>query len=216
MRSDKPSTSASSVGVRHPSEEGYRHREGPGPLGVKVSLRTVHPLSPRTGDRTHGGFSIDSFEAFFEDEDDAEGEADSLVPVEAGRRPRSPPRPSKIADPSTSFSTSMGSNRSSRCLSHSQGDSEGDDNMSAITWPEPAPKKTGRLEVQSGSVADLKDVVDRAEMNSQRNYSSSSKGGEEEEEEDCSLEGDGFLHELDALSYFWAQRRKGIESKAMT
>ena len=30
---------------------------------------------------------------------------------------------------------------------------------------------------------------------------------------DLSLEGDGFLHELDALSHFWAQRRKGVTEK---
>jgi hypothetical protein len=171
-----------------------------------VKLRSVHPQSSGMGCRVQDGVSIDSFEAFFEDDDDVDGETNSLVPVEGGRRLPSSSGPSRDTD--ASLCVSVGSNRSSKSMSHSQGDSEGDDNMSAITWPDPAPKRAVRLEVRSEHTALLRDVTDRAATNTQRNQSVL------EEEEDYSLEGDGFLHELDALSYFWAQRRKGIQSKA--
>lgn len=205
MRSERSSNSI--LSMRRSSEEDPRPYESS--LGVTVRLRTVHPQSTGTGNRSQGGVSIDSFEAFFEDEDDMEGEADFLVPVKAGQHFLSSSDPSRDAE--VSLCVSVGSSRSPKSLSHSQGDSEGDDNMSAITWPDPTPKRTGRLEVQSGNTAELRYVSDRAAINNQRNHSLEE---EEEEEEDCSLEGDGFLHELDALSYFWAQRRKGIQSKA--
>jgi hypothetical protein len=202
MRSER--SSSSSLSVRPSSEEDPRPYEAS--LGVKVRLRTVHPQSSGMSNRVQGGVSIDSFEAFFEDEEDVEGEADSLVPVEGGRRFPHSSDPSKDID--ASLCVSVGSSRSSKSLSHSQGDSEGDDNMSAITWPDPTPRRTARLEVQSGHTAVLRDVANRAATYTQLNQSVQ----EEEEDEDCSLEGDGFLHELDALSYFWAQRRKGIQS----
>ena len=197
--------------------------EGEG-VGGGVRGVVTGRVGGRSGECT--GVSIDTFEAFFEDEEEEEEEEEEEDKEKLrGSRDRVGLERSvpSSAGPFRGFDAISDSARSprSRSRSSSQGESEMDDNMSAITWPDLGPRKDfgppdsrqfdPDFNLRESGQAEL-----FADMRiSQGDFSRVEKVRRDRLREsiDLSLEGDGFLHELDALSHFWAQRRKGNSDK---
>ena len=105
-------------------------------------------------------------------------------------------------------------------------ESEADDNMSAITWPDLTSRKVLSSSYSKGLRSDelrIQSSGGDRDRNSDEDDDKVEEGEEGEVEDEAvrgpvarvedSMEGDGLLQELDALSLSWMQRRKALQDK---
>ena len=166
-------------------------------MSARLHGGTARVTNDKTGNNEG---SIDSFEAFFEDEDSQEtdeSEDYSLHWVKS------------TVPKSLSEEVDTASVQSSKALHVDTEDSrecEVDDNMSAITWPDLTSKKIG---AHHGKATQDDDDVEEtiAEQEAEENVEVVERGD--------SVDGveDSFLLELDVLSLSWMQRRKTLDEK---
>ena len=157
---------------------------------------TVRVTNDKTGNNEG---SVDSFEAFFEDEDSQEtdeSEDYSLHWVKSTL-------PQSLSEEVDTVSV-----QSSKALHVDTEDSrecEVDDNMSAITWPDLTSKKIGAHHSKATQDDDVEETI--AEQEAEENVEVVERGD--------SVDGveDSFLLELDVLSLSWMQRRKTLDEK---
>ena len=200
-----------SLSYRHPAEEGSSDFSGP--LGITVKVTTV-PSS--TFPMNFTGLNEnrnESFEDFFgeveEDRDSDRGDDDSFMlamrtapytVLTDGTMYRSPCNVSESTQSSKSHSTVEGNN-------------EADDNMSAITWPDLASRRSGGLTTSPSRIGRSRSKKSVAVGSISRSQASneldnaSQRLKAEYSMDDYSLQDDGFLHELDALSKFWTEKK---------
>lgn len=172
-------------------------------LAMTVKLRKMSCSEGVDGKQEDEAASVESFEVYFEDDCGRTKDTSS---------PRLRSTISKLALNNSQPSTPIESLRSS--VSDSDADdareSEADDNMSAITWPDPASQRvldvTYAMYEQTAAVlpANAEPASDDTQQSDEKKSIFS---------DDDSLEGDSFLLELDALSLSWLQRKKALEEK---
>jgi hypothetical protein len=146
--------------------------------------------------------SMDSFEAVFEDESEDEG--DDLYPEKS--------RVLSTHDIRALYNESESSNFSPE--SHSDRDGEGEDNMSAITWPDMAMRKEVAISPQAYDIPSK--YLRRNEAAEEGRVSESNPldmSSYNQLRESDSIDEDGLLQELDELSVSWARRKKNLEEK---
>lgn len=153
--------------------------------------------------------SIDSFEAFFEDE----SEEGDLYPEKSRVLTTKDIR--AIHDESGSSE--------SLPTSHGDRDLDGDDNMSAITWPEMASRKEAAPSPQANDIHSKYLMRNEAAGKGQWRGGTAAEsdpdsldldvGSYDRLRESDSIDEDGLLQELDELSISWARRKKNLEEK---
>jgi hypothetical protein len=199
-----------SLSYRHSAEEGSSDFSGP--LGLTVKVTTVPSSSSFPMNFTGLNENRnESFEDFFgeveEDRDSDRGDDDKLAMRAA---------PYAVLTDGTMYSNPgnvSDSTQSSKSHSTVEGNTEADDNMSAITWPDLASRRSGGLTASPSRIRrprNKKSVAVGSISRSQANIeldNVSQRLKAEYSMDDYSLQDDGFLHELDALSKFWTEKK---------
>lgn len=200
-----------SLSYRHPAEEGSSDFSGP--LGITVKVTTV-PSS--TFPMNFTGLNEnrnESFEDFFgeveEDRDSDRGDDDSFM-LAMRAAPYTVLTDGAMYSIPGNVSESTQSSKSSSTL---EGNTEADDNMSAITWPDLASRRSGGLTTSPSRIGRSRSKKSVSVGSISRSQASieldniSQRLKAEYPMDDYSLQDDGFLHELDALSKFWTEKK---------
>lgn len=200
-----------SLSYRHSAEEGSSDFSGP--LGITVKVTTV-PSS--TFPMNFTGLNEnrnESFEDFFgeveEDRDSDRGDDDSFM-LAMRAAPYTVLTDGAMYSIPGNVSESTQSSKSSSTL---EGNTEADDNMSAITWPDLASRRSGGLTTSPSRIGRSRSKKSVSVGSISRSQASieldniSQRLKAEYPMDDYSLQDDGFLHELDALSKFWTEKK---------
>lgn len=201
-----------SQSCRHSAEEGCSDFSGP--IGLTVKVTTVPSSSSSTMNFTGLNENRnESFEDFFgeveEDMDSDRRDDDSFIPAMRAA-------PYTALTDGTMYSNPGNvseSTQSSKSHSTAEGNTEADDNMSAITWPDLASKRSGGLTASPSRIGrprSKKSVTVGSISRSQGSIeldNVSQRLKAEYPMDDYSLQDDDFLHELDTLSKFWTEKK---------
>lgn len=184
------------------SEDNLEDQEDRKSFALTVRMQRTKAGGDSGSSEESNAVSMDSFEAVFEDE--SENEGDDLYPeknrVLSTNNIRAPHNESE----SSKFSPE----------SHSDRDGEGEDNMSAITWPDMALRKEIAIFPQAYEIPS--NYLRRNEAAGERRVSESNPldmSLYDRLRESDSIDEDGLLQELDELSVSWARRKKNLEEK---
>jgi hypothetical protein len=155
----------------------------------------------------------ESFEDFFgemeEDGDSDRGDDDSFMLAMRAA-------PYTVLTDGTMYSSPgnvSDSTQSSKFHSTVEGNTEADDNMSAITWPDLASRRSCGLTASPSRIGRSRSKKSIAVGSISRSQPSieldnvSQRVKADNLMDDYSLQDDGFLHELDALSKFWTEKK---------
>lgn len=201
-----------SLSYRQSAEEGSSDFSGP--LGLTVKVTTVPSSSSFPMNFTGLNENRnESFEDFFgeveEDRDSDRGDDDSFMLAMRAA-------PYTVLTDGTMHSSPGNvseSTQSSKSSSTVEGNTEADDNMSAITWPDLASRRSGGLTTSPSRIGRSRSKKSVTVGSISRSQASieldniSQRLKAEYPLDDYSLQDDGFLHELDALSKFWTEKK---------
>lgn len=200
-----------SLSCRHSAEEGSSDFSGP--IGLTVKVTTVPPSSSfptnSTGLNKNRNESFEDFFGEVEDRDSDRGDDDSFILAMRAA-------PYTVLTDGIMYSNPGNvseSTQSSKTHSTVEGNTEADDNMSAITWPDLASRRSGGLTASPSRIGrprSKKSVTLGSISGSQGSIeldNASQRLKAQYPMDDCSLQDDDFLHELDALSKFWTEKK---------
>ena len=175
-------------------------------LAMTVKLRQINYSEGVDGKQEDEATSIESFEVYFEDENRSK----TMELTGYSFLPRSQSILSKVTLNSSQSSTPIESLRSSVFDADGARESEADDNMSAITWPDPVSQRAldATYAMYEQTAVALPMNVENVTDDMQRGDDSNSPLNDGD-----SVDGDSFLLELDALSLSWLLRKKALEEK---
>jgi hypothetical protein len=224
-RSDDDSSKSSSSSITEnqvdisyalmPDEDNLEDKEDRKSFALTVRMqRTIVGSDSGNSRESNDAVSMDSFEAVFEDESDD----DKLFPEKS--RVLSIHDVRAMHDESgSSASLAISHSPISHSdihspISHSR-DAEGEDNMSAITWPDMASRKEVAISPQPYESKYLmrNEAAGKGRV-SETDPKSPDISLYDRLRESDSIDEDGLLQELDELSISWARRKKNLEEKA--
>eukprot|EP00596_Hydrurales_sp_CCMP1899_P003507 CAMPEP_0119035552 /NCGR_PEP_ID=MMETSP1177-20130426/2615_1 /TAXON_ID=2985 /ORGANISM="Ochromonas sp, Strain CCMP1899" /LENGTH=858 /DNA_ID=CAMNT_0006993965 /DNA_START=124 /DNA_END=2700 /DNA_ORIENTATION=+ len=208
---DDSSKSLSSSITEHPVDISYSMRdknnledqEDRKSFALTVRMQRTKAGSGSSGE-VNDAISMDSFEAVFEDESDDELQSEKSISIHDIRGMHDESRSSDSLPISPSDIHSPRSDR----------DGEGEDNISAITWPDMPSKKEVAISPQPYESKYLmrNEAAGKGRV-SETDLKSPDISLYDRLRESDSIDEGGLLQELDELSISWARRKKNLEEK---
>lgn len=183
-------------------------------LGVTVKLRSLNTDAAAEHGQGYGATSIQSFEAYFEDEDEDDDDNEGHEVHKTEKLSQSWIQPAVSGTTLDNLLTGSSESSRSSISDADERDSEADDNMSAITWPDLISRKVLIIHPTEGQTHAVRDQPVHTRI-SEDDTDSEALIKEDVSVGDYvdSVEGDSFLRELDALSLSWLKRKKVLEDK---
>lgn len=198
-----------SLSCRHSEDEGSSDFSGP--LGLTVKMMTLPSSYSIPSNIT--GVNVqrkESFEAFFDElKEDREDDDCFNPPTKA-----TPYTAASYGDMNGNSGSDSESVQSFQFNCIADGDIEAEDNMSAITWPDTNHRKSGSLKNTPARMRRSLIKRDVTEVTISQSQASIEWNNVNQrikslyQMDDYSLQDDGFLQELDALSQFWTEKKK--------